>query len=310
MSGEKKSLAMVALLICVAAGMAVWRAARVQPSDEVQGAGRVQDPGAEAQRLGPRRPDESAKAASAPSGVTSVVGMDGGGAAAQPAGERLRPGAEPTHGQRFLATMRGGGETSGTVFRAAAQRAPLLVFMGEADDPPDAWAAILRTLRVSRDYHLIVLTPPPTTHEAAGHVEATRAVETLEAALTWAHKHLDRAVDGIALIGGGLGGAAAALLGAERRDVLAVVSISAPARLGTFRVADAMAALRGRQTYWIAGADDERGAGVLTMAGRLPLAAVRVRPGHARGARLLASDRRAQTSLAGWLFAVMPTVGP
>lgn len=310
MRGGKKSFAVVALLSCIAAGIVVWRIARVHTPTRVHAPDRLHGAAAEAQRLASLQPDGAAHVADLPQVATPAVAVDASSAALRPAGERLRPGAEPTHGQRFLATMRAGGTTRGTVFRAAAQRAPLLVFMGEADDPGDAWAAIMRTLRVSRDYHLIVMTPPATGHEAADHVEAVRAVETLEAALTWAHRHLAGGVDGIALIGGGLGGAAAALLGAERRDVLAVVSISAPARLGRFRVADAIEALRGRQTCWIAAADDERGAGVLTMAAALPLAAVRVRPGSARGARLLAGDRRAQTSLAGWLFAVMPRAVP
>lgn len=234
----------------------------------------------------------------------------------RPAGEQLRPGQAPTKGESFVAVTRSGQKAKGRWFRAKAHTAPLLVFIGEADDAPNAWQRTLETLRASRDYHLVVVTAPPTETERAARVEASRDVAVLESALSWAQQHLStrsspsgavkQRLNGIGLIGGGRGAAAAVLLAAERRDVLAAVAISAPPRLGSFRLADVLPRLRGRHTYWLAGVDDERTLGTLAVARSLPLAVARSRPGGRRGAALLEADRRAQTSLAGWLFAIMP----
>jgi len=226
----------------------------------------------------------------------------------RPAGEQLRPGAVPSTGAPFTTTTRLGAAVTGTLFRSGAPHAPLLVFMGEGAEANSEWSATLLTVRESRDYHLVVVTPPPVAVEKSRAVEMSRGVGILEAALVWAQLNLSGSVDGICLVGGGFGAAAAVLLAAERRDVLAMVAVSAPVRLGKFRLADASAALRGRQTLWLAARADERAAGAMKLARMLPLATATIRPGGARGCALLAGDRRARTSLAGWLFAVMPRV--
>ncbi|MCO4762137.1 MAG: hypothetical protein KC502_11570 [Myxococcales bacterium] len=224
----------------------------------------------------------------------------------RPAGERLIAGARPVQGQIFAATARDGTKVSGTLFRAAARRAPLLVFMGEAGQGVAAWTQTLETLRASRDYHLVVTTAPQTQAEQVARVELTTGVGSLETALLWTQRELGSAIVGVALVGGGLGGSAAALLMAERRDITALVAISAAARLGNFTLPESPDSFGGRHTRWVASEGDERGAGALEKAQTLVQAVVHRRPGHMRGAELLAHDRRARTSMAGWLFSVMP----
>lgn len=305
---KAKLLVVVWAVVAGAAAVASWL---LWPSPESRHTGALVSVSAGDARGGPNPTTTSLQQRGrATAGSTSdLEGVGAHEADAQqhvPAGERLRPGAAPTQGTPFEARTRSGAIAHGELFRAAAKRAPLIVFLGEDPLHTNAWRSTLATLRSSRDYHLVVARPPATQAEGAGSVEAARGVEHLEAALTWAERALRGGVDGKALVGAGLGAAAAALLAAERRDVLALVAVSPPPRLGAFRLKTAFPQLKGRPTRWFGAADDERSSAMLALARALPLASVTVRPGALRGTALLQGDRRVRTSLAGWLFAVMP----
>lgn len=291
---------------------ALWSVGR-SGEPRVDGEGAAAAPGASDAAPSTGQPDASHRQpAAAGDGAGSAPAAPEADAAAadgrdpRPAGERLRPGKVPVLGREYQARTRTGAPAGGWADPSSSPVAPVLVFVGESGADREAWRPTLDALRTSRDYHLLVVRAPTLAAEGAATVEATALVSHLEAGVEWALRSWKSS--GVVLVGAGAGAAAAVLLAGARRDVLAVVAVSPPARLGSFRVASALDPLRGRHSRWIAAADDERSAATLSLAKELPLAAVSVRPGAARGVALLAEDRRARTSLAGWLFAVTPTV--
>ncbi|HAN32499.1 MAG TPA: hypothetical protein DCQ06_12960, partial [Myxococcales bacterium] len=167
-----------------------------------------------------------------------------------------------------------------------------------------SWSLLFNALRATRDYHFIIVDPPTEPWRWAQRLESIAAVGAFEAAVAICIDRLQ--AEGVVLMASAESASAAVVLAAQRRDVLAVALVDAKLIGPMSRWEPVLDAIKDRQSWWLFG---QQGSEVLSeIRSRLALARVVVKPGGSAGIDLLNQAKRASSGLAGWLFAITPSV--